>query len=133
MKARYFVTLAALVGLLSVGRSSSLLDGLVDHYDFNGSLMDTSGNGYHLTGGGNYDYIADRFGVLDGAVKLVTANPANGTFFLGTGPNLANQSSSISFWVKKNYVGNGLNGSWVFGLGHPAGTGGSQGEDMNVS
>lgn len=132
MKAHTFITLAALVGLSSL-HASTLQDGLIDHYDFNGSLIDSTGNGFNLTNGGTYEYVQDRFGVYDGAVKLVTANPDNGTFFLGTGPDLANKSSSVSFWVRKDYIGDGTNGSWVFGLGHPAGTGGSLGEDMNVS
>ena len=34
--------------------------------------------------------------------------------------------------MRKDYVGNGSNGSWVFGLGSPAGVGGANGKDMHV-
>ena len=70
------------------------------------------------SGDGTYEYVQDRFGVYDGAVKLVTANPANGTFFLGTGPDLANKASSVSFWLRKDNL---LIGSWIFVFGHLAG------------
>jgi len=80
--------------------------GLVAEYLFNGNLNDSSGNGLNLTPGGTFDYVTNQDGVADGAVQLVTA-ASNGTFFLGTGLNVAKQSSSVSFWVEKNYIGNG--------------------------
>lgn len=132
MKARFIVLFSALVGLLSVGRADTLTVGLVTHYEFNGDIADSSGNGFDLTAqGGIFNYVTDATGNAGGAVQLV--DDANIGFFIGTGPNLANQSSSVSFWVRKDYTGNGSNGSWVFGLGHPSGTGGSLGEDMHVA
>jgi hypothetical protein len=112
--------------------AQNLNDGLVDHYEFNGDLQDSSGNNLHLAAGGTFGYVADRFGAGSSAVQLSTP-AANGTFFLGTGPSLANSSSSVSFWVRKDYVGNGSNGGWVFGLGHPVGIGGELNEDMHVA
>ena len=129
---------ASLLSLLSVSLGFScsygsvITLGLVAEYHFAGNLNDSSGNGYNLNPAGVFNYVTNQAGIASGGVQLVTA-ASNGTFFLGTGPNLANQSSSVSFWVQKNYVGNGSNGSWVFGLGHPAGIGGTQGGDMLVA
>jgi hypothetical protein len=118
--------------LLVISASAQdITSGLVAQYRFDSNLNDSSGYGLHLTSGANYNFVTDQFGNPNGAVQLVTADA--GTFFLGTGPNLANQSSSVTFSVRKDYIGNGSNGSWVFGLGHPAGTGGTDGGDMHVA
>lgn len=124
--------LTILFTLLVISASAQdITSGLVAQYRFDNSLNDSSGHGLNLTSGANYNFVADQFGNPNGAVQLVTADA--GTFFLGTGPNLANQSSSVTFSVRKDYIGNGSNGSWVFGLGHPAGTGGTDGGDMHVA
>lgn len=128
MKARTLTLVAAFAALFSVVHADPI--GLVDQYLFNGNLNDSSGNGLNLAAGGTYRYVTGHNGSPNSAVQLITANPANGTFFLGTGPDLANQSSSVSFWIRDDVPGSE---SWVFGLGHPAGTGGSTGQDMHVS
>ncbi len=112
--------------------SQNLNSGLVALYNFNGDLMDSSGSNFNLSAGGTFNFVPDRFGNASSAVQLATP-AANGTFFLGIGPSLANSSSTVSFWVRKDYVGNSSNGGWVFGLGHPAGTGGELNEDMLVA
>jgi arabinan endo-1,5-alpha-L-arabinosidase len=129
MNPRLFVVIAALVGLVSSLRADAPDLGLVAHYKFDGNLRDSSGNHLNLTAGGVFRYVAGHPCGHGKAVQLVTA-AGNGTFFLGTGPSLANQSSSIAFWVRKDID---APGSWVFGLGHPAGIGGSDGQDMHVS
>ena len=128
MKKSYLL-IAALVGLCSSLYADNLDLGLVAHYKFNGNLKDSSGNHLNLTAGGVFHYVAGHPCNHGKAVQLITAAD-NGTFFLGTGPNLANQSSSVAFWVRKDID---APGSWVFGLGHPAGVGGSDGQDMHVS
>lgn len=131
MNAKLIIQFALLV--TSAAGAQDITSGLVAQYRFDSNLNDSSGHGLNLTSGGIYNFIPDQFGNPNGAVQLITANPANGTFFLGTGPNLANQSSSVAFSVRKNYIGNGSNGSWLFGLGHPAGIGGTDGGDMHVA
>lgn len=124
--------LAALAAVAPVSvRAVNLSLGLAAQYEFDGNTNDTSGNGLHFTtAAGVFEYVADRNGNAGKAVHLTDA-ANNGTFFLGTGPNLANRSSSVSFWIKLDSLS--AEGSWVFGLGHPAGTGGSLGQDMHVA
>jgi len=113
--------------------AQDITTGLVAEYKFDGDLSDSSGYDLNLSSsGGEYNFVSDHLGNAVSAVQLVTA-ASNGTFFVGTGPTLANRSSTVSFWMRKDYVGNGTNGSWVFGLGHPAGVGGSAGQDMHVA
>lgn len=128
---RAIVSAVALLAAAAWSKAD-VTSGLAAHYKFDGDLTDSSGNGLHLSPDGTFQFVADRTGAGQKAVQLISAAP-NGTFFLGTGPNLANRSSSVTFWVRKNYVGNGVNGSWVFGLGHPAGVGGQAGKDMHVA
>lgn len=130
MKARSLPLIASLIGLALTGNATPVPAGLVAHYEFNNNLNDSSGHGLDLNPGGTFHYTDGATGWTGSAVQLVTANPANGTFFLGTGPSLANQSSSVAFWFSQEVDGPG---SWVFGLGHPAGTGGALGQDMNVA
>jgi hypothetical protein len=113
---RQLFLIAAILAAASTN-AQDISTGLVARWQFHGNLADSSGNGLNLNPGGTFAYVADHLGVAANAVQLITAAPSTGTFFYGNGPSLANLSSSVAFWVRKDYVGNLSNGSWVFGLG----------------
>lgn len=109
--------------------SVNLGAGLVDHYKFDGDLNDSSGHGLGLSMNQPVRFVPDRFGEDNRAVQIATTGPNQPAFF-GTGPNLANKSSSVTFWIRKDNL---LSGSWLFGLGHRLGIGGADGKDMHVA
>jgi hypothetical protein len=116
----------AVFSALPVLRSTEVKKGLVDYYRFHGNLNDSSGNGFNLTGVGVFSYVSNQNGRPNSAIQMGASSQLN-----GIGPELAYHSSSISFWVMKNYIGDGTNGSWVFGLGNPGA--GSAGTEMHVA
>ena len=80
---RFLVALFAVALGATVGKADDITLGLVDHYQFNGSLNNSSGNGFNLTGSGTFNYVTGYDGTANGAVQLGTA-----ATFLGNGPNL---------------------------------------------
>lgn len=98
--------------------------GIVTNLLFDGTTNDSSANRFTFTQAGVMRYVPDRFGSANRALEFVT-QASDAIFLSGTGPALANQPSSIAFWVKKNYVGNGTNGGWIFSLGSSVGASGT--------
>lgn len=114
----FWATLSSLVGVVALGAFSRLpaqdvTTGLVTNLQFDGTSNDSSVNRFTFTEAGTMRYVADRLGNANRALEFVTP-PSDDGFLKGPGPNLANQSHSVSFWVKKNYSGG--DGVGVFGL-----------------
>lgn len=112
---RMLVLLAALTVL---GGTQSLLAapvvGLVAQYDFNGNLLDSSGNDHHGSVA-NPDYRADRFGNVGAAYSLTSSNdvisvPGHDDWAFGTGDYL------IDVWVLFDRLDPWVNlfGNWYY-------------------
>ena len=78
---------------------SSLDQGLVAYYPFNGNANDDSGNGYNGSENGDVALSSDRNGLANEAYEFIDSN--NSRISLGTAIDVANLSEvSVSAWVK---------------------------------
>lgn len=117
-------TTVAIKGL----RAQDINTGLVTNLEFYGDTIDSSPNRFAFSAtGGTRRFVADRFGVAGRALEFVTAAPNDASALRGTGPNLANQSLSVAFWIKKG----SSTGVGVFGL-RTAGAAGAPGNNLTV-
>lgn len=77
------------------GPSTSVSNGLIAYYPFNGNFTDESGNGQILTNTGGL-LIADRFNTANKAYKFSTINDK----MVVTNSTIAPQNFSVSLWFK---------------------------------
>ena len=100
-------------GVINGVLAQDITTGLQTNLEFNGDTNDSSPNRFTFAAtGGVRRFVPDRFGVAGRALEFVTAAPSDASALRGTGPNLANQSLSVAFWIKKNTLG----GIGVFGM-----------------
>lgn len=93
--------------------AQDITTGIVTNLLFDGTTNDSSSNRFTFTQAGVMRFAPDRFGNANRALEFLTPS-SDERFLKGPGPNLANQSLTVAFWVKKNYSGG--DGVGVFGL-----------------
>ncbi len=106
---------AALAGLPATASArSSLTDGLLAYYPFNGNENDESGNGNHASFSGAV-LTADRFGALNKAFQFNEAGD-HMSASVASMP-LGNAPRSVVAWIKPDRGGHPINGVIDYGNG----------------
>ena len=95
---------------------TSLTNGLVAFYPFDGNANDESGNGHHGTVVGSQVTLTNGVnGAANSAYRFAPLPDEN--HIVATGPNLSGSSLSVSLWFKKDYTTFGVEHGWLFRLG----------------
>lgn len=123
----------SMTGSITVQAVTSLTNGLIAYYPFNGNANDASGSGYHLTPVGAPRYSGlDRFGQTNASVDL--SGGANYFFLNQVAPAaFATAPFTVTFWRKGNGADTAIaiedGGTGLYGIG---GTGDNVRVDENV-
>ncbi|MCX6307234.1 MAG: FG-GAP-like repeat-containing protein, partial [Bacteroidetes bacterium] len=92
---------------------NSIINGLVAHYPFNGTLADATGNSQNAVEHGNVSWTTDRFGNPNSAYNI-GGNPSGSDYLtVANSSALAIQNPfTVSVWVNKE-----VHGGWILNKG----------------
>lgn len=110
---KFITTILFVASTLS---AQDITTGLVAHFELNGNVLDSSGNGHHGSFAGSSTYVADRFNVASSALSCTDMFPP----VTGTGINLTGSSMTIAFWYLKAFD---PIDTWALGIGSESASG----------
>lgn len=110
---KYITTILFVASTLS---AQDITTGLVAHFELDGNVLDSSGNGHHGSFAGSSAYVADRFNVAASALSCTDMFPP----VTGTGINLSASSMTIAFWYLKAFD---PIDTWALGIGSESASG----------